>query len=128
MNPTRTRWIWFFACAAAFNFLTGGAVFFTPKWSYSIAYMGVPDDSTLRFWADFGFAVLLIGIGYALVAIDIDRGRGIVLLGVIAKLFDVIVLSVRWLGDIAHAIVLLPATIDGLFCAGFIAFLIRYRA
>lgn len=128
MKDSSSGWLWFFIFAAGFNFCTGGAIFFDPKWSYSIAYLGTPDASTLRFWADFGFAVLLIGVGYVLVAFDLKRGRGIVLLGVLAKAFDVIVLPSRLLEGLAHEIVLLPAAVDGLFCVGFVVFLIGTRS
>ena len=127
MKNINTRWVWFFVLAAGFNFFTGGAIFFAPRWSYSIAYIGVGTDSTLRFWGDFGFAVLLVGLGYLIIALDLNRGRGIAFLGVIAKLFDVIVLPTRWAEGLAHPIVLLPAAIDGLFAIGFIVFLIRRR-
>jgi hypothetical protein len=128
MKDANNRWVWFFVLAAGFNFCTGGAIFFHPGWSYSIAYIGLPDDSTLRFWSDFGFAVLLVGLGYLIIALDLDRGQGIAVLGVIAKLFDVIVLPTRWIEGLAHGIVIVPAAIDGLFCIGFILYLIRRRS
>ena len=92
---TRRTWSWMFAAAAAFNFCMGGPIFFLPEWSYHLAYAGDASASTLRFWGDFGFAVLLIGLGYAIVAWDVTRNRGLVWLGVFAKLFDVVVLSAR---------------------------------
>jgi hypothetical protein len=127
MNAANTRWVWFFVLAAVFNGCTGGPTFFAPGWSYSVAYIAPPDAATLRFWGDFGFAVLLVGLGYLLIALDLNRGKGIAFLGVIAKLFDVIALPTRWAEGLAHPIVLVPAGIDALFCIGFIAFLFRAR-
>ncbi len=127
MKNANTVWVWFFVLAAGFNFCTGGPIFFAPRWSYALAYLAPADDTALRFWGDFGFAVLLVGLGYLVIALDLNRGKGIAFLGVIAKLFDVIVLPMRFHAGLAHSIVLWPAAIDGLFCIGFIAFLFRRR-
>jgi len=117
------RWSLTFLAAAGFNFLMGGPIFFAPHWSYRLAYIGEPAESTLRFWGDFGFAVLLIGVGYWIVARDVTRNRGIVWLGILAKAFDVVALSWRWSRGEAHPIVLLPAAVDGAFAVLFILFL-----
>jgi hypothetical protein len=116
-------WSLMFRAAAGFNFLIGVPVFFAPSWTYRLAYVGETSQSTLRFWGDFGFAVVLIGVGYWIVARDITKNRGIVWLGVFAKLFDVVALSWRWAQGIAQAIALLPAAIDGAFVILFILFL-----
>ena len=125
MDHTRQRWTLFFYLAAAFNFSMGGPIFLAPAWSYSVAYVGPPDPGAIRFWGDFGYAVLLIGLGYAIIALDVDRNRGIVWLGIVAKLFDMIVLPLRWLEGLAHPVVVIPAAIDGAFCLGFVWFLLR---
>jgi hypothetical protein len=77
----------------------------------------------LRFWGDFGFAVLLIGVGYWIVSRDVTKNCGIVWLGIFAKMFDVVVLSWRWAEGVACPIVLLPAALDGAFVVLFILFL-----
>jgi len=118
-----TRWQLTFLAAAGFNFMMGGPIFLASQWSYRLAYFGEPSDSTLRFWGDFGFAVLLIGVGYWIVSRDVSKNRGIVWLGVFAKLFDVVALSGRWAEGIARPSVLLPAAIDGAFVVLFILFL-----
>ena len=127
MDATRRRWTVFFFLAAAFNFSMGGPIFFASAWSYSVAYLGPPDPAAIRFWGDFGYAVLLVGLGYAIIGLDVDKNRGIVWLGVVAKLFDMIVLPLRWSEGLAHPIVIVPAAIDGAFCLGFVWFLLRRR-
>lgn len=119
----KRHWSQMFLAATGFNFLMGGPIFFAPQWTYQLAYFGEASESTLRFWGDFGFAVLLIGIGYWIVSRDVTRNRGIVWLGIFAKLFDVVVLTWRWADGIARPIVLLPAAIDGAFVILFILFL-----
>ena len=126
-DRSRHRWALFFFAAAAFNFCMGGPIFFASAWSYAIAYVGIPNADVLRFWGDFGFAVLLIGVGYAIVGFDVTRNRGLVWLGIFAKAFDVVALSLRWSQGLAHPIVLVPAAIDGLFLIFFAVFLVRTR-
>ncbi len=117
------RWAAMFYAAAGFNFLIGGPILFASAWSYRLAYYGEAPASTLRFWGDFGFAVLLIGAGYAIVARDVFSNRGLVWLGVFAKLFDVVVLSWRFTEGVARPMALVPAAIDGLFLVLFVWFL-----
>lgn len=123
MEKVARTWSLIFLAATAFNFAMGGLIFFAPGWSYHVAYRGEAPPSTLRFWGDFGFAVLLIGVGYYIVARDVTSNRGIVWLGIGAKLFDVVTLSLRWSEGLAHPLVLVPAAIDGTFVILFIWFL-----
>lgn len=125
MNIDRKSWTFLFVAAGIFNFCMGGPIFFAPGWSYQLAYIDTADSATLRFWSDFGFAVLLIGVGYFMVAVNVDKNIGIVWLGIFAKLFDVIVLSLRWREGLTHAVVLIPAAIDGIFVLAFVLFLWR---
>lgn len=114
MSPK--RWSLMFLAAAGFNFAMGRPIFLASAWSYRLAYFGDVHESAVRFWGDFGFAVLLIGVGYWILSRDVTRNRGIVWLGIFAKMFDVAVLSWRWADGLARLIVLLPAAVDGAFC------------
>ncbi len=123
MQDNEKRWSLMFLAAAGFNFAMGGPIFFAPAWSYRLAYVGEASEGILRFWGDFGFAVLLIGVGYWIVSRGITRNRGIVWLGIFAKLFDVVAISVRWVEGIAHTTALAAAAVDGAFVVLFILFL-----
>jgi hypothetical protein len=68
----------------------------------------------LKLWGDFGFCAILIGIGYAVVAVD-RTNRALVRLGIPAKGFDIVVLTSRWISGITKPFVLIPAAIDGVF-------------
>lgn len=121
-------WTRMFIGAAVFNFFFGLPIMLVPRWSYRVAYrpaLGRDEAMTVRFWRDFGFAVVLIGGGYYLVSRDVNQNRGIVWLGIGAKLFDVFVLTSRFARGIAKPIVLLPALVDGGFVLLFAAFLRR---
>ncbi|HEY9608740.1 hypothetical protein [Allocoleopsis sp.] len=121
-------WSRMFLAAAVFNFLMGGPIMLAPKGSYALAYIPLltgDDAIALKFWADFGFSVLLIGVGYYLVSRDVTKNHSIVWLGVFAKLFDVIVLSYRFAIGVAKALVIFPAVIDGVFVLLFVLFLYK---
>ena len=121
-------WTWMFVAAALFNFAFGLPMWLAPEWSYALAYRPAADAMASRFLSDFGFAVVLIGVGYYLVSRDLTQNRGLVWLGVAAKLFDVATLTSRFAAGLAAPLVLVPAAVDGLFAVAFALFLYRTRA
>ena len=119
-----------FVAAALFNFVIGVPIILFPAWTYAVAYvppLAAGDAIALRFWADFGYAVVIIGAGYFLVALDPTQNRGLVWVGVAAKLFDVVTLTYRFVSGLAHPVVLVPAVIDAAFVLLFLLFLYRTR-
>jgi hypothetical protein len=77
MTDTSSRnWSLMFLAAAVFNFAMGGPIFFASSWSYQLAYEAPSSESTLRFWGDFGFSVLLIGVGYLMVSRALCESSG----------------------------------------------------
>lgn len=117
-------WSRLFLIAALFNYAIGFPILLFRQWSYDLCYVTAVgrDPMAIRLWADFGFAVILIGLGYQIISRDVRKNRGIVVLGIIAKLFDVINLTVLFFLGIARPIVLVPAFIDGIFAALFVVF------
>ena len=131
-RPWRTwrRWRAMFVAAALFNFAIGVPIILFPGWTYGVAYVppvAAGDAVALRFWGDFGYAVTIIGAGYLLVARDPAQNRGLVWVGVAAKLFDVMTLTSRFATGLARPVALLPALIDGAFVILFLLFLYRMR-
>ena len=124
-------WKVLFVLAAVFNFAIGIPIVLFRHWTFDIAFRdGIASGSDFapQLWADFGVFVILIGVGYLFIAADPPRQRMLVWLGVLAKGFDVVVLSWRtWFG-IANPIVLVPAAIDGVFMVLFLLFLNRVPA
>jgi hypothetical protein len=114
--------------AALFNFAIGIPLMLVPGWTLHLAFYqaGAGGDLATRLWSDFGFCVALIGVGYWMVARDLGN-RALVWLGVGAKSFDVVVLTWRWAIGVAKPLVLVPAAIDAVFLALFLAFLFRAR-
>jgi hypothetical protein len=127
---SKSNWSRLFLAAALFNYVIGFPILLLRRWSFDLSYVETVgrDPMALRLWADFGFAVVLIGYGYQIIARDVDRNRGIVTLGILAKLFDVINLSTLFAWGVARPVVLIPAAIDGLFVIAFIAFLRSWPA
>jgi hypothetical protein len=122
---TRKRnWSRLFVAAALFNYVIGFPILLARRWSFDLSYVESVgrDPMALRLWADFGFAVLLIGYGYQLIGKDVTKNRGIVILGIVAKLFDVVNLTTLFIWGLAKPVVLLPAAIDGLFVIAFLVF------
>jgi hypothetical protein len=126
----KSGWSRLFLVAALFNYVIGFPILLLRHWTFDVSYLEAVgrDPLALRLWADFGFAVVLIGYGYQIIARDVDRNRGIVILGIGAKLFDVINLSTLYAWGLARPIVLIPAAIDGLFTISFIVFLRSWPA
>ena len=120
----RGRWATVFFAAALFNYAIGFPILLFRRWTYDLSYVAEVsrDPMALRLWADFGFAVVLIGFGYQLIARDVSKNRGIVLLGIIAKLFDVFNLTTLYMQGLAKPLVLIPAFIDAAFVVLFVAF------
>lgn len=118
------RWSRIFLVAALFNYAIGFPILFLSRWSYDQSFVEAVgrDPMAIRLWSNFGFAVILIGLGYQIISRNIRANRGIVLLGIIAKLFDVINLSLLFAWGFARPLVLIPAFIDGLFAVVFVIF------
>lgn len=120
------RWRMLFVIAALFNFVIGVPIILFRHWSFDLAFrdeVAAAIGFAPHLWADFGVFITLIGLGYLFIASDPPRQRMLVWLGVLAKGFDVVVLSWRAFMEIANPIVLLPAAIDGVFMILFLLFL-----
>ena len=124
-------WSGLFFIAALFNFAIGIPLMLARQWAFDLAFApsitaapGIGPD----LWADFGYCVALIGLGYLFVARDVTQNRALVWLGILAKAFDVIVLTWREIIGMTEPIVLLPASIDAIFIGFFIWFLIANPA
>ena len=122
-------WSKIFLAAALFNYAMGLPIYFATEWTYELVYTEAVSRApmALSLWADFGLMVLLIGFGYQIISYDVTQNRGIVLLGIFAKLFDVITLGYRYLIDLANFIVLIPAFIDGIFVVLFVIFWVKSK-
>lgn len=118
------RWPTVFLLAALFNYAIGLPIVLAARWSYDLSFTpeALRDPMALRLWFGFGFAVVLIGVGYHIFSRDLAKNRVMLPLGIVAKLYDVFNLSYLYLAGFARPLVLLPALIDATFVALFVAF------
>lgn len=108
--------------AALFNFTIGlplpPLLLLLPQWTFAIALHNPVEAGAglaSALWGDFGFCVVLIGVGYLFIARRPAQERGLIWLGVLVKGFDVFTLSYRTLVGLTYPVVLVPAAIDGAF-------------
>jgi hypothetical protein len=119
---------WLFGVGAAWNFVIGVSILVDPLSSLRLLYAqqpGTDDQLLMMLDRDFGFCVLLFGVGYGIVARDPSRNHGLIWLGIIGKLGVVATLGQRWLTGVATAWVLPAAAGDFVFAALFAWFLWR---
>lgn len=116
-------WSGFFLVAAFFNYVIGFPIPMARE-HFKLSYVEATarDLMTLWLWADFGFTVILIGYGYQIVLRDVTRNRGIAILGIAAKPFDVVSLAAPYLQRMAKPVGRIPAAIDGRFTIAFVLF------
>lgn len=119
-------WTRFFAFAGIFNLIVGLVLMIDPSLMGKSWSVLPPDD--WFFLRIAGAAITAFGIGYLMVAADLDRHRGIVWIGVIGKALVILVTMIYWIdGTIGFRTVSL-ALVDLIFVLGFLRFLTRYAA
>ena len=75
-----------------------------------------------------GGLIVVFGIGYFTVSRDLDRNRGIIGMGAAGKLLIVLMLLIYWIKGTIGFRGFAPASVDLVFAALFIRFLVRYPA
>ena len=115
-----------FLVAGWWNTLVGAAGLLAPRamaqWLYGDALVG--DHQLAWFaWSDFSACVLLFGIGYFIVAGDVRKNHGVVMLGVLGKAGVTVSFPLRYLAGAATAWLLVPVAVDALLAALFLLFL-----
>ncbi len=115
-----------FLAAGWWNVLVGAAGLVGPRATAQLLYGdGMWTDERLLWfaWSDFSACVLLFGVGYFIVAGDVRKNHGIVLLGVLGKAGVVVSFPLRYLAGAATVWLLVPAVVDGLLAILFLLFL-----
>lgn len=119
---TAAAWRPFFIAAAAFNFVAGLGLMLAPAAAYAVAGTAPPASLEARL---MGWLIAALGIGYAVVARDPSRNRGIVQAGTIGKLGAVALVGAHWFSGQAPAAFALAILGDLVFAVAFILFLRR---
>jgi len=122
------RWQRIFRVAAWWNVLVGAGGLIAPRWGIELFYgaNAVSDDLIARLaWGDFSVCVLLFGVGYFIVARDVRKNHGLVVLGVLGKAGVLVSFPLRFFAGEATGWILIPAAVDGTMAMLFVVFLAR---
>jgi hypothetical protein len=118
---------WLFLSSAVWNMLSAGAVLFLlsdAKFRGEMGFPGPPDTISLQLLAS---CLFVFGLGYYWVSRDLSRNRDLVKLGVIGKPLVFVVFFGRALAREISVLLVIPSTVDLLFGALFLEFLLRTR-
>jgi hypothetical protein len=118
---------WLFLWAAVWNMLSAGAVLFLlsdAKFRGEMGFPGPPDTISLQLLAS---CLFVFGLGYYWVSRDLSRNRDLVKLGVIGKPLVFVVFFGHALAREISVLLVIPSTVDLLFGALFLEFLLRTR-
>jgi hypothetical protein len=128
VGSARARYYrWLFLSAAVWNMLSAGAVLFLlsdVKVRCEMGFPGPPDTISLQLLAS---CLFVFGLGYYWVSRDLSRNRDLVKLGVIGKPLVFVVFFGHALAQEIPVILVIPSTVDLLFGALFLEFLLRTR-
>lgn len=118
-------WTRFFVIAGAFNILVGLPMVIDPGLVPSP--IALPKDYWL-FVRIAGACVAAFGAGYLMVASNLDRHRGIVVIGALGKTAVFLIFLIYWLKGTIGFWAFSAGAIDIVWAVFFIAFLRRYPA
>ena len=118
---------WLFLSAAVWNMFSAGAVLFLlsdAKVRGEMGFPGPPDTIGLQLLAS---CLFVFGLGYYWVSRDLSRNHDLVKLGVIGKPLVFVVFFGHALAREIPVLLVIPSTVDLLFGALFLEFLLRTR-
>ncbi|MHA1941277.1 MAG: hypothetical protein ACXAC8_18710 [Candidatus Hodarchaeales archaeon] len=117
-----------FLTGAAWNIVLGIVSILAPILTKeSLSTFGVETPTSLMFYHLFYGVALVVGIGYYLVSTNLDQNHGIVLIGVIGKLWVFFTIGFYFfMGDVNLLGVMLSVG-DLIYAILFIEFLLNYR-
>lgn len=122
---SETGWTRVFVAAAIFNALVGLQLLIAP--ASGIDALPLPAGDFL--WPRMaGGLILMFGVGYWIVAQDLDRNRGIIGIGAAGKLLVVLILLIYWIKGTIGFWGFSISLIDLALALLFIRFLTRYPA
>ena len=114
--------VWNFILSVPFLLLS-----FFDRTLLSLFVVGIFTGATLMYYQVFLWFVIVFGIGYTIVGLNLDKNHGIVLLGVIAKILAFISFIAYYLsGDVPFSLAMIGIG-DLIFAILFIEFLINYK-
>lgn len=117
-----------FLIGAIWNIVLGIVYIFTSLFMKgSFEMFGVEEPPSLIFYHLFFGIVIVYGIGYYLVSANLDKNHGIVLLGILGKLWAFLVVGFYYFAGDINLLGVGPAIGDLIFAILFIEFLLNYK-
>ena len=120
-------WTRFLGFAGVFNILVGLVGTLAPDALAGPLGVAMPADSWL-FHRIAGSAVFTFGIGYLMASANLDRHRGMIVIGVVGKSLAVALFALYWLHGTIPLRAFTLAIPDIVFVIFFLRFLRRYQA
>ena len=129
MNPLSwnySTWQKFFAVSAAWNLIGAIPALINPRLNLIMFYGFSSDDYyTILLNRGFWASVFIFGIGYIIIAYDPGRSLGIIIMGIIGKIFVAITWFYLFAVDRAEISAVLAGGGDSIFTVFFILYLLR---
>ncbi len=96
---------------------------------YIMSYFGTPafPPESLIYYQGFMLAIIIFGLGYFIVGLNIDENHGIVLMAIIGKLSVFAFFTMHYFNGIIPLIQWMIAIGDLVFAILFIEFLLNYK-
>ena len=117
-----------FLIGAIWNLVVGLVfIVLSPLVDSLIPMFGMEVPPSLIFYHSFFGSVIVYGIGYYLVARDINKNHGIVVLGIIAKSYVFILFLIYFILGYSNFLPMLFAIVDLIFACLFVEFLISFK-
>ncbi len=97
--------------------------------SYIMSYFGTPafPYESLIYYQGFMLAVIIFGMGYLIIGLNLDENHGIILMGIVGKLLVFGFYTLYYFQGVIGLIQFIVAISDCFFAILFIEFLINYK-
>jgi hypothetical protein len=118
----RKYYKYLFIIGAIYAWLAAGS-------AYIMSYFGTPAFlyESMIYYQGFMFAVIIFGIGYLIVGLNIDQNHGIVLMGIIGKLLVFVFFTIHYINGAIASLQLIIAIGDLIYAILFIEFLLNFK-
>jgi len=118
----RKYYKYLFIISAIYTWLAAGSLYIT-------SYLGTPAFlyGSMIYYQGFILSVIIFGIGYLIVGLNIDRNHWIVLIGIIGKLLVFVFFTIIYINGAIALFKLIIAIGDLIFAILFIEFLLNFK-
>jgi hypothetical protein len=124
MRAESLIWTWIFLVKGVYNVVLSVALLIWPDRLLPLLSGSVGNPVYAQL---FLMLCLAFGVGYILVALEIDRNHGLVAVGILGQTGLFVIVALQWAMGNVSTFALLPGVVDLAFAVGFMRFLWCYR-